>query len=99
MAKKPHDEILAAVAADRREFVARLLRASTFAVPIALGAATIAAREAQAQATSQSAPQTSAASSASMAIPEPTTLSLIGLGAASAALAARRKLARGDNSD
>jgi len=102
---KNDKEILDSVAPERRAFVKRLLQASTFAVPLALGAAAIGSRTAHAQAESQSTGGASsstnvgggAAQSSAQAIPEPATLGLLGLGLAGAALEQRRRAATRDD--
>ncbi|MGE0484529.1 MAG: PEP-CTERM sorting domain-containing protein [Gammaproteobacteria bacterium] len=86
---------------DRREFVQRLLRSSAFAVPVALGLSTLAAREACAEdaSASASAGTGGAAQSGAVQVAEPASVALLGLGAAAAALAARQRADATDDTD
>ena len=89
------DAVLEAVSPERREFVRRLMAGASFAVPVALGLGTIASRDALAQSSSGAESSAGAGdpgkeSTAATAVPEPASVALVGLGLASAAIAARR---------
>lgn len=92
--------IESSVDTSRREFVAKTIKASAFAVPLALGVDTITARKVHAQAQSDSggAQQsqsggglTGGEQSSAASVSEPAVVTLLGLGLASMALEARRR--------
>ena len=99
---KKNKSIELSVNSSRREFVSKAVKASAFAVPVALGLETIAARKVYAQETSQDGgggAQESggtgggggAQGSGAASVSEPAAVTLLGLGLASLALQARRK--------
>lgn len=102
MKDKTNKTIELSVNSSRREFVSKAVKASAFAVPMALGLETIAARKvhAQEQSTAESGGGGAQEStggggggqeSSAASVPEPAAVTLLGLGLASLALQARRK--------
>lgn len=92
--EKTKKSIEISVDPSRREFVCKTVKASAFAVPLALGIETITARKAFAQAESSeegSGQQSSSESSEAASVPEPAAVTLLGLGLASLAIQARRR--------
>lgn len=96
--KNKNNAIEQAVNASRREFVANAVKASAFAVPLALGVETLAAKKAYAQSDDSASStgggttgSTSESSSGAASVPEPAAVALLGMGLASLALQARRR--------
>lgn len=92
--KKKNKTLEHSVDSSRREFVAKAVKASAFAVPLALSVETLTARKAYAQtsdASDDDAGKSSGSATGPASVPEPAAVTLLGIGIASLALQARRQ--------